>query len=125
MHAGDYVSIQAYLPPTGDTRAALETFRLGLRDKLRVATTLGFGPRFLHSTGQLHKGGAKNGVFLQIVDDIADSVAVPETDYTFGSLITAQALGDLMALNQRGQRVLRIKLGQNYVRGLTERMEIT
>ena len=80
-------------------------------NKARVATTAGYGPRFLHSTGQLHKGGANNGLFLQIVDDAtANDVAVPETDYTFGQLITAQSAGDAGALLQRGRRVLRVNL---------------
>jgi transaldolase/glucose-6-phosphate isomerase len=118
VHPGDYIGIQAYLAPTEATTTALGSIRQRLRDQLRVATTLGYGPRFLHSTGQLHKGGPNTGVFLQIVDEPQDDLPVPETDFTFGSLITAQALGDLRALHQRGRRVLRVNLGRNVAGGL-------
>ncbi|MGE5360008.1 MAG: glucose-6-phosphate isomerase, partial [Bacteroidales bacterium] len=114
----DYVGLQAYLPPTERTTAALERVRLLLRDRLRIATTSGFGPRFLHSTGQLHKGGPDSGLFLQIVDRPAADLPVPETDFTFGQLIAAQALGDYRALVQRGRRVLRLQVGADAERGL-------
>jgi transaldolase/glucose-6-phosphate isomerase len=114
----DYIGLQAYLAPTERTTAALERVRLLLRDRLRVATTLGFGPRFLHSTGQLHKGGPDSGLFLQIVDQPDEDLAVPETDYTFGQVIAAQALGDYRALVQRGRRVLRVRLGTDAESGL-------
>jgi transaldolase/glucose-6-phosphate isomerase len=107
---GDYVGIQAYLTPSPRTGAALGACRLAIRDRHRLATTLGFGPRFLHSTGQLHKGGANNGIFVQIVDHLGEPLPVPETDYTFGALIRAQAMGDARALRQRGRRVLRVRL---------------
>src|SRR5579864_329363 len=111
---GNYVALQAYLQPTPETEKLLQEIRLRLRGgQKKVATTLGFGPRFLHSTGQLHKGGPNTGVFLQFVDEPKNDVAVPETNYTFGQLIRAQALGDYQALKQRGRRVLRINLGQN------------
>jgi transaldolase/glucose-6-phosphate isomerase len=115
----DYVALQAYLAPTDAVTRLLEELRVRLRDHLRVATTAGYGPRFLHSTGQLHKGGANNGLFLQLVDDPADDVAVPETDYTFGQLIRAQAVGDYRALAQRGRRVLRVQLGADPEQALT------
>jgi transaldolase/glucose-6-phosphate isomerase len=89
-----------------------------IRDRLGVATTLGFGPRFLHSTGQLHKGGPNSALILQIVDQPADNLAVPETNYTFDALIQAQALGDVTALKQRRRRVLRINLGGETLSGL-------
>jgi transaldolase/glucose-6-phosphate isomerase len=108
---GDYIALQAYLEPRKETTAALEAIRLALRDRVKVATTVGYGPRFLHSTGQLHKGGPNTGLFLQLVDDAAPDLDVPETDYTFGALIRAQALGDWQALTRRGRRVLRIHLG--------------
>jgi len=114
----DYVAVQAYLPPTTETTGALQEIRLALRDRLRLATTLGYGPRFLHSTGQLHKGGPNTGLFLQLVDDPADDLPVPETNYTFGTLIRAQALGDYLALKQRGRRVLRVHLGSDGADGL-------
>ncbi|MBI4483730.1 MAG: bifunctional transaldolase/phosoglucose isomerase [Acidobacteria bacterium] len=116
--AGDYVALQAYLAPTPETTAALQSVRLNLRNRLRLATTLGYGPRFLHSTGQLHKGGPSTGLFLQLVDDCREDLPVPESDYTFGALIRAQALGDYQALRQRGRRVLRVNLGSDVAGGL-------
>ena len=81
-----------------------------LRDRLRAATTVGFGPRFLHSTGQLHKGGPPTGVFVQVDDDPVEDAAIPGRPFTFGELIQAQALGDLRALRSRGRRVARVHL---------------
>ncbi|HET8678482.1 MAG TPA: hypothetical protein VFM39_00060 [bacterium] len=118
VRAGDYLAIHAYVAPTEQSSAMLREIRRGLGARLRVATTLGFGPRFLHSTGQLHKGGPNSGVFLQLVDTPVEDLAVPETDYTFGALIRAQALGDLAALRQRGRRVLRVSLGRDVPGGL-------
>jgi transaldolase/glucose-6-phosphate isomerase len=115
---GSYVGIHAYLPPRPGTDEALNRLQAGLRDRTRCATTLGHGPRFLHSTGQLHKGGPDTGRFLQIVDEPAEDLAVPETDYTFGTLIRAQADGDRAALRQRGRRVLRVQLGRDAQAGL-------
>ncbi len=115
---GDYVALQAYLAPTEGTTKALTDIRLALRDRLTLAVTLGYGPRFLHSTGQLHKGGADNGLFLQLVDQPGDDIAIPETGYGFAALIRAQALGDLGALKQRGRRVLRVDLGTDTASGL-------
>ena len=112
IRPGDYVSIHAYLPAGGPADPMLEELRLALRDRFRVAVTLGYGPRFLHSTGQLHKGGAGNGVFLQIVDDprSGPDPAVPEARITFGELIEGQAAGDFQALAAKGRRVLRVRL---------------
>jgi transaldolase/glucose-6-phosphate isomerase len=118
IEAGDYVGIHAWLEPTSSNRDQLQKARLDVRDSLRVATTLDFGPRFLHSTGQLHKGGLSRGRFLEIVDHPASEVAVPETDYSFGDLITAQALGDNLALLSRDRRVLLVCLGTNGSPGL-------
>ncbi len=115
---GDYVALQAYLAPTEETTKALTDIRLALRDRLALAVTLGFGPRFLHSTGQLHKGGPDNGLFLQLVDVPDDDIAIPETNYGFAALIGAQALGDLGALKQRRRRVLRVDLGNDTASGL-------
>jgi transaldolase/glucose-6-phosphate isomerase len=114
----DYIALQAYLPPNAATTTELQALRASLLDRFRLATTLGYGPRFLHSTGQLHKGGPNTGLFLQIIDVPAEDVPVPETDYTFGELIHAQALGDYQALRQRGRRVLRVSLGSDVARGL-------
>jgi hypothetical protein len=110
---GDYVAILAYLDRTSETEALLQRARLAIRDELRVATTVGFGPRFLHSTGQLHKGGPNSGVFVQVVDEVrATDVPIPGKPYTFGGLIGAQALGDLRSLRARGRRVARVTLDQ-------------
>jgi transaldolase/glucose-6-phosphate isomerase len=116
---GDYIAIQAYLDPEQEMEAAMQDFRLTLRDRLKLATTFGWGPRFLHSTGQLHKGGPPSGVFLQIVDEPEKDVPVPETNYTFGQLIHAQAIGDYRALRQRNRRVLRLNLGRDKEKSLT------
>jgi transaldolase/glucose-6-phosphate isomerase len=124
VRPGDYVGLQAFLAPSEQIHRALQRIRMILRDRLRVATTAGYGPRFLHSTGQLHKGGPETGVFLQIVDESVDDLAVPETDYTFGALIRAQGLGDLQALRQRGRRVLRITLGRDVGSGLARMAHI-
>jgi glucose-6-phosphate isomerase len=105
----DYIAIQAYTDHIPESAAALQHDRLNLRDRHRVATTVGFGPRFLHSTGQLHKGGPNMGVFLQVTDpERAIDVAIPGKPFTFGTLIDAQALGDLQALRARGRRVARV-----------------
>ncbi|MBI4525990.1 MAG: hypothetical protein HY695_19510 [Deltaproteobacteria bacterium] len=120
VHARDYVAIHAYLTPTAQTTAGLQTIRTTLRDRLRVATTFGYGPRFLHSTGQLHKGGPNTGVFLQLIDEPETDLPVPETDYTFGTLIRAQAFGDIQALAQRKRRVLRLNLGKDVPAGLAQ-----
>jgi transaldolase/glucose-6-phosphate isomerase len=111
--AGTYLGIHAYLAPTAAATEALHELQALLRDRTRFATTLGYGPRFLHSTGQLHKGGPEAGRFLQIVDEPGHDLPVPETDYTFGELIRAQADGDRKALEQRGRRVMRINLRVN------------
>ena len=109
VESGGYISVQAYLPPNPDTTEALTDLVRTLRDETGLATTLGYGPRFLHSTGQLHKGGPANGLFLQIVDAPTEDLAVPETDYTFRELIDAQAIGDYQALRERGRTVLRVR----------------
>jgi transaldolase / glucose-6-phosphate isomerase len=113
LRPGDYLAIQAYLEPTAATKAALQRVRLAVRDHHRVATTVGFGPRYLHSTGQLHKGGPPSGAFLQIVDAPREvDLPIPGKPFTFGTLLDAQALGDLYSLRSRGRRVARIPLAQ-------------
>jgi transaldolase/glucose-6-phosphate isomerase len=114
----DYVSVQAYISPTAEHDATLQSISEALRNRLGTAVTVGYGPRFLHSTGQLHKGGPNTVLVLQIVDRPSDDVPVPETDYTFGALIAAQALGDFTALKQRRRRALRINLGDDTKGGL-------
>lgn len=121
---GDYVTIQAYLSPTRGTTEALQEFRLELLDHLRLATTLCYGPRFLHSTGQLHKGGPESGIFIQLIDEPVEDLEVPETDYTFGTLIQVQALVDFRVLNQLNHRVLRINLKRNVVGNLNRLTEL-
>ena len=116
--AGDYVALQAYLAPTAATSAALAGIRLRLRDGLGLATTVGYGPRFLHSTGQFHKGGPNTGLFLQIVDRSPEELPVPETDFGFRKLIAGQALGDYQALAAIGRPVLRVQLGADVPVGL-------
>ena len=110
VRPGDYIAIQAYLPRTAEHTARLQQVRTRLRDRLRVATTLGFGPRYLHSTGQLHKGGPATGVFIQVVDDPGADLQIPGKPYTFRRLLDAQATGDLDALRSRGRRVARVHL---------------
>ncbi|HET7584567.1 MAG TPA: bifunctional transaldolase/phosoglucose isomerase [Gemmatimonadaceae bacterium] len=107
--AGHYVAIMAYVPPSSGTDAQLERVRVAIRDRLRVATTVGYGPRFLHSTGQLHKGGAPIGHFVQVVDPVAAAkdIPIPGESFTFGTLESAQAEGDLQALVSRKRPVLR------------------
>ena len=113
VNGGDYVAILAYLDRTSETEDAIERVRLAIRDRYRVATTTGFGPRYLHSTGQLHKGGPNDGVFIQVVDaGRSTDVPIPGQPYTFGALIDAQALGDLRSLRGRGRRVARVTLEQ-------------
>jgi transaldolase/glucose-6-phosphate isomerase len=114
---GDYFALQAYLSPTSETTSALQNLRLELLKRTRLATTMGYGPRFLHSTGQLHKGGPNTGLFLQIIDEPKIDLSIPKTDYSFSSLIKAQALGDYMALKQRERRVLRVNLKTDIGRG--------
>jgi hypothetical protein len=92
--------------------------RVYLRDKLHLATTLGYGPRFLHSTGQLHKGGPNTGLFLQLTADDAEDVPLPGQPYSFGTLKRAQALGDLQSLRKHERRVVRIHLGPDVQQGL-------
>ena len=118
IRPGDYVAIQAYLPMNESIGTALESIRDDLQQRYQAATTVGYGPRFLHSTGQLHKGGPPTGLFLQVVDEPAHDLAVPETDYTFGQLIAAQSVGDYRAMLQRERRVLRVNLGGDRVQGL-------
>ncbi|NIM89971.1 MAG: bifunctional transaldolase/phosoglucose isomerase [Candidatus Aminicenantes bacterium] len=114
---GDYVALQAFLSPTQETTTALQNIRLEILKRTRLATTMGYGPRFLHSTGQLHKGGPNSGLFLQIVDEPKIELPVPETDFSFKRLIRAQSFGDYLALKQRGRRILRVDMKAEIGRG--------
>ncbi len=109
VRAGDYVALLAFIAPNAEHDRALNAIRLAIRDRSEVATTVGYGPRYLHSTGQLHKGGPNTGVFLQLVGDDPDDLPIPGENFTFGVLKQAQALGDFQALRNHGRRVLRIQ----------------
>ncbi|MFN8454557.1 MAG: glucose-6-phosphate isomerase [Anaerolineae bacterium] len=112
---GDYVAIMAYLPYQADIDAALNALRLQIRDGLRAATTVGYGPRFLHSTGQLHKGDGNKGLFIQLTHTPGAAVEVPGEKYTFAILHAAQAQGDYNALKENNRRLIRfhIERGQD------------
>ena len=114
----DYFAILAYLQMNSTHDEHLQRIRMAVRDQYRVATCLGFGPRFLHSTGQAYKGGPNSGVFLQITGDDESDLQVSGHRYTFGVVKAAQAGGELHVLNQRGRRVLRVHLPQDNSAGL-------
>ena len=106
---GDYIALLAYVPASERRDQQFARIRAALRDRLKVATTVGYGPRYLHSTGQLHKGGPPTGHFLQIYDPAADDLAIPGASFTFGGLKAAQAEGDKLALARRGRPVIRVE----------------
>ena len=118
LQPGDYFALLGYLNRNAANESQLQSVRHFVRDKCRVATCLGFGPRFLHSTGQAYKGGPNSGVFLQITCDDAADLPVPGQKYTFGVVKSAQARGDFQVLAERGRRTLRIHLGANVGEGL-------
>ncbi len=123
--SGDYVALMAYIKPSSGHKALLQSIRMRFRDALRLATTLGFGPRYLHSTGQLHKGGPGNGLFIQITAEDADDLAIPGEPYSFSSLKQAQALGDMQSLESKGRRVVRFHLGSKVQLGLDQLLKVT
>jgi hypothetical protein len=110
VRPGDYVGIQAFVAPSDEMWGRLQAARGRIGEKLGVATTLGYGPRYLHSTGQLHKGGPPSGVFIQVLEEPREDREIPGAGYTFGRLIAAQAAGDLAALRERGRRAERVSL---------------
>jgi hypothetical protein len=112
LQPGDHLALQAFVDPDGDDAAVLEQVRLVLRDRHRVATSLGFGPRFLHSTGQLHKGGPASIVCVQVHVDDAAEIDIPGRTFGFGHLLAAQAAGDLKTLRDRGRRAGRVTMGE-------------
>ena len=118
LQTGDYFAINAYIERNGETCAELQVLRRTVRAAKKVATTLGFGPRFLHSTGQLHKGGPNSGVFLQITSDDAKDLDIPGQRCSFGMLKVFQAQGDFAVLAELGRRVLRVHLGSDVSAGL-------
>ena len=124
---GDYLAVLAYIRETPETNEAFTQLRRRVMERYRIATTVGYGPRFLHSTGQAHKGGPNNGLFLQISAEREDDIPVPRESYTFGVLADAQALGDVRALRAQGRRVagVRLKAQPSYaeqIRRIAERI---
>jgi len=118
LHAGDYFAELAYVQMNDAHEKTLQSIRTEVRDKKKVATCLGFGPRFLHSTGQAYKGGPNSGVFLQVTCDDNADLPVPGQKYTFGVVKAAQARGDFTVLAERDRRALRVHL-QDVESGLT------
>jgi hypothetical protein len=122
--AGDYIALLNYIEETPEHEALIQAIRTSLRDATRCATTTGYGPRFLHSTGQLHKGGSDAGVFLQITAPDRTDLPIPEAAYTFSILKQAQALGDFRSLSSRGRRAIRVDLGADAVAGLRQLQQL-
>jgi transaldolase/glucose-6-phosphate isomerase len=120
IHPGDYFAVLGYIQMNDEHEKVLQDLRTQVRDKKHVATALGFGPRFLHSTGQAYKGGPNSGVFLQLTSDDAADLPVPGQKYTFGTVKAAQARGDFQVLAERGRRALRVHLGKDINTGLAE-----
>jgi transaldolase/glucose-6-phosphate isomerase len=115
---GDYFAINAFVAMTRENDLELQALRHRVRDDKRVATTLGYGPRYLHSTGQLHKGGPNRGVFLHITSDDGKDLPIPGQSYTFGQMKAFQAAGDFEVLRARGRRALHVHLGSDVAREL-------
>jgi transaldolase / glucose-6-phosphate isomerase len=124
LGAGDYFALLGYVEMNAEHEALLQSLRITVRDRKRVATCLGFGPRFLHSTGQAYKGGPNSGVFLQITCDDANDLPVPGQKYTFGVVKAAQARGDFQVLAERKRRALRVHIGSDVKSGLTRLAEL-
>ncbi len=122
--AGDYIAMLDYFEETPEYEAAVQSIRTHLRDTTRCATTTGYGPRFLHSTGQLHKGGSDAGVFMQLTAPDIKDLPIPQQPYTFSTLKQAQALGDFRSLSSRGRRAIRIDLGADVQAGLNRLREV-
>jgi transaldolase/glucose-6-phosphate isomerase len=115
---GDYVALLPFLEMNAANEAAMQALRVAVRDRLKVATSVGFGPRYLHSNGQAYKGGPNTGVFIQITADDAVDLPVPGQKYTFGVVKAAQARGDLQVLGDRERRAVRVHLGRDVQAGL-------
>ena len=120
---GDYLAIMAYLRPTPEVEEAMADLRRKVVEKHKIATTFGYGPRFLHSSGQLHKGGPASGLFLQLVTDHEDDIRIPGQTYSFATLADAQAIGDLQVLQALGRRVAIAKLGKDTAAGIRRMIE--
>ena len=121
--ACDYLAIMAYLRPTPEVEEAVADLRHKVAEKHQIATTFGYGPRFLHSSGQLHKGGPASGLFLQLVTDHEDDIRIPGQTYSFATLADAQAIGDLQVLQALGRRVAMVKLGKDTASGIRRMIE--
>ncbi len=117
-HSGDYLALMAYIAENPANDKALQDIRSLLQDRLHITTTLGYGPRFLHSTGQFHKGGPNTGLFLQLTADDVEDVPIPGAPYTFGIFKRAEAMGDLEAVQKHGRRAGRVHLGSDTNKGL-------
>jgi len=117
---GDYVAMMAYIQKNKKNEKLLQNIRELIRNEKKLATTLGYGPRFLHSTGQLHKGGAGNGMFIQIISDDAKDLEIPGKPYSFGVLKQSQAIGDYESLLKHKRRVLKVNVGSDIEKGLKE-----
>ncbi len=124
LGAGDYFAVLGYVEMNAEHESLLQSLRMAVRDRKHVATCLGFGPRFLHSTGQAYKGGPNSGVFLQVTCDDAQDLPVPGQKYTFGVVKAAQARGDFQVLADRNRRALRVHLGSDVNAGLTKLAEL-
>ncbi len=126
IQPGSYLALQSYLQPTADIETRLQTLRKVLRDKYQIATTLGFGPRFLHSTGQLHKGDSGKGIFIQLLSSAEKDISIPDqpgnplSSISFEVLIKAQALGDAQALRDANRSLICFDLGLNILDGLDQ-----
>ena len=120
----DYLAILAYFLQTPQRQKLLQQIRMKLRNNLKTATTLGYGPRYMHSTGQLHKGGPNTGVFIMFTYEAEDDLNIPGKEYGFATLQRAQALGDFRSLNDKNRRVIRVHLGRNIEESLKKINEI-
>ena len=114
----DYFALLAYFLQTPQRQKLLQSIRMKLKNNLKVATTLGYGPRYMHSTGQLHKGGPNRGVYIMFTYEAENDLPIPGMDYGFATLQRAQALGDFRSLNDKNRRVIRVHLGKNIEQAL-------
>jgi hypothetical protein len=118
--AGDYFAIMAYVQQTRETDSTFYELRRKVLENYKLATTLGYGPRFLHSTGQLHKGGPNKGMFLQIVLDDYRDISIPRQPYSFGLMSNAESLGDMEALQSLNRRIIRVALDSSNIGDISE-----
>ena len=119
-NAGDYIALLPYFLKIDKRTKVLESWRMQMRDSLKVATTLLHGPRYLHSTGQLHKGGPDSGLYIILTGDEHEELPIPGEVFGFATLHYSQALGDFKSLSDKGRRVIRINLGKDVDKGLEE-----